>query len=73
MLDIAGTSLSAWIQRQHSQTDNIHIELDFYTGKNKKVKATLKATLKNFRFSLIIVAPVDKSGSVLPEGRLHFP
>ena len=33
----------------------------------------LKVTLKNFQFSLIMATPVDKGGSVLPEGRLHYP
>ena len=46
--------------------------VDILTKKNCQCP-NIKATLKNFQFSLIMAAPLDKGGSVLPEGRLHFP
>ena len=33
----------------------------------------IKATLCNLQLLLSLAAPLDKSGSALPEGTLHFP
>ena len=62
-----GRSLTIWLMRWTG--NRIHV----FENNNYDNYTTVKATLKNFRFSLIMAAPVDKSGSVLPEGRLHFP
>ena len=60
-----------WFSTRSRFMTGAHTDRDFVTWiqDNSKVKkmCLLKAATRNFHFVLILAAPVDKSGSVLPE------